>query len=816
MDSALSPGASKHDADQLPDPQGERINRPPDKPTIFDRLHPEDFPPWRGPLGQPVQSVSLAPGVEIGPVEDPEKVDQDMSDALSSSSEEEPEPYIEKGLPLLFASDADTLVYLDPIRKYPSAEMECPVTTVPHRVHSQNLLSTGSPYFQKLFQPECQSHTIKRRGLAGRFPEHVKYVIDLTPPTEEDEAVIFIMKLSCPPGVRSWAFQKNRWSLPVACVGGRDELEPKAPRKDAKEKKHKGKTTEDGDGEKHGQNRSDFKSFTKELEKSCHGREKGKSTKKPRLPLEYSATHHRAALERVLHALEGHEVTLDTPAKVWTFFAIADIFQVASTPLICDRIMAWLYESTNTRFIEIHPEVTYRVACGIKCSPLCRVAFSILVGEEAMLLLGKPGKPADLSMPSKTFHGRIRDTLEDSELQRVEYASKNFMEYVVDRFLHLAGADMTWVGGLPEFQKISEYRAEAESQTLLSTVKELVRGYIYSDYYKAPYTWTPEPYIPPIADDEYPSKDFKYYYGRMRCIERMMSRTFWGLLETEQFYGNWFVHCPQSLRLSSVADISNMPIFKNHTEAKIVFIHHGTLEEKVNAVNDRIRSSESTDEDVVSTDRLFWQVRAYVSEYARQMTQPPHANDMLLHLTDTLTCLSDNEYKYLPLWAGGNDDGSGGVFTDQGIPDVEAGGFTAPGPGIKTGTPAPTDEESTTMATDYETTVQGASHYATESHRSDVLSLASAVSSLAIDDDAEEIEANNDTTLGVWRMEDDAPSPVSSDSEQQSDAESDGSGSSDTVGKRQSISDFLVDEDDVLELDLEDDVGAEADSEDGF
>ena len=46
-----------------------------------------------------------------------------------------------------------------------------------------------------------------------------------------------------------------------------------------------------------------------------------------------------------------------------------------------------------------------------------------------------------------------------------------------------------------------------------------------------------------------------------------------------------------------------------------------------------------------------------------------------VNLIDTLTCLDDDEWKYLPLWAGGNDDETGGVFDEVDVPNLEAGGF---------------------------------------------------------------------------------------------------------------------------------------------
>ena len=49
-------------------------------------------------------------------------------------------------------------------------------------------------------------------------------------------------------------------------------------------------------------------------------------------------------------------------------------------------------------------------------------------------------------------------------------------------------------------------------------------------------------------------------------------------------------------------------------------------------------------------------------------------------ISNILRCLTEDEYKYLPLWAGGNDDGSGGVFDDEiPIPDAQ---FTTAGPKV--------------------------------------------------------------------------------------------------------------------------------------
>jgi len=88
------------------------------------------------------------------------------------------------------------------------------------------------------------------------------------------------------------------------------------------------------------------------------------------------------------------------------------------------------------------------------------------------------------------------------------------------------------------------------------------------------------------------------------------------------------------------------------------------------------------------------------------MLAPPdvstRSDTLELVLTDTLVCLDQSEWKYLPLWAGGNDDGSGGVFDDS-VPFAEAGvSAAAPGPGFHTGL-------SSTGSSEYERVVGGGS-----------------------------------------------------------------------------------------------------------
>ena len=87
------------------------------------------------------------------------------------------------------------------------------------------------------------------------------------------------------------------------------------------------------------------------------------------------------------------------------------------------------------------------------------------------------------------------------------------------------------------------------------------------------------------------------------------------------------------------------------------------------------------------------QVHAEVQRVAQMMLQNPSDLDFIT-LTDTLLCLNDSEFKYLPLWAGGNDDGTGGVFAPM-IPPAPAGvGPSGPGPAFHTAFSMPSHEGS--------------------------------------------------------------------------------------------------------------------------
>ena len=204
------------------------------------------------------------------------------------------------------------------------------------------------------------------------------------------------------------------------------------------------------------------------------------------LPLEYSAERHREAIDHILHVLEGLNPTLDTPCKLWTFFGVSRLFNVATFPLISGHIISWFYQLNNIRFIELHPEVAYRVACGIRSACLCRDAFAELVADAALLSLIRMTGFQPVKSMEMLVRSPIRDILDDTELQRIEYASKSFGDFVLRCFSHLAGSEMSWLRHLADYQKIiRHYQLYPDDRDFIHLMMKILKDFIRDRIYGA-------------------------------------------------------------------------------------------------------------------------------------------------------------------------------------------------------------------------------------------------------------------------------------------------------------------------------------------
>ena len=124
-------------------------------------------------------------------------------------------------------------------------------------------------------------------------------------------------------------------------------------------------------------------------------------------------------------------------------------------------------------------------------------------------------------------------------------------------------------------------------------------------------------------------------------------------------------------------------------------------------------------------DGIFMEMSRVLSQKCDEIIYPPHLfhgpQQTPINLVDTLVCLDEEEWKFLPLWAGGCDDGEGGVFNEVDVPNDDAAGFrggkrgikasnTANGEGSVSGSESSFDD----IASDAMSSAEKASKYATD------------------------------------------------------------------------------------------------------
>ena len=411
----------------------------------------------------------------------------------------------------------DTLIYIDPPQRQPEQdeydyEQYIKRYTLPMRM-KKHTLTRYSPGLAKLFGPTQQYRFRRRRKLANELPANVKYVIDLTPPSEGEDAVFLTTELCCSEGVRLW-FQSNQiWNVSKTLVEGAEEYSSVSPLLYLTQQQRISKPTE---WKESGGLKVPVGSNTE-------------ATSSTTMPLEYSPVRHRYAIERVLSALQGNDPILDSATKVWTTFAVAKNFEITHSPLE-DYIIRWLRAYPNSYFLEVLPEVSHQIAIGLQNCDLARESFAILVGEEALDSLRHARESR-----SNTRFGRKKEALPEQIHTRIEYASKSFLERINNDFEGFVANGMRWIDNLLEVRRLSAYTQPELQQTiqkLKDLLKDYVRGTIYRVLY-ADYGTVPGPDLHRDGGhDLLPRVDRATVWATMSLGERILSRTYWDALRS--------------------------------------------------------------------------------------------------------------------------------------------------------------------------------------------------------------------------------------------------------------------------------------------
>lgn len=591
--------------------------------------------------------------------------------------------------------DGDTYIYIDPPPKQPeqdgtSYSIYRSQAEHPMVMKSLTLLSLNSSIISKAMGPTEQYRVMRRRGLVGRLPSHIKFVVDLTPPTEGDNAAHLLSELYCPDGIRKWFIAAKLWNISKNLIGGQDECTVKIANSD-----HSSESLDDVIKQVSDPDESAQRSLKYEEESM-------------ELPLEYSPIRHRSGIVRVLHIISGNHPKLDSAVKVWTACVVAASLEISSPDLL-GYIFSWIYNEKNSYILEVLPEASLRMAHMLNSYNMCRDAFAILVGEEALESLIRER----LGPSPKTILGRKKEDLtSESYLTRLQYASKAFIERVTAEFMRIVGMD--WLDNIAEFKKLSltfpmnpttkNLDAYEEARNYLSiTLKRYIRGGVYRllcvdwdlDLGKLRY-WD---YL--RTNPLFPRKDYREVWNSLKPRERILTRSFWHLLASrpvssgptnlsaaaasndfipvdqpssaeQQMRNNWVFEEVKHDQLTTLA--TELEFLRTGSPRSIADPQH---------LSCATEAPSNDDPNAFNLSQLLQETEDYLTAAAKHMLSNTDKTLHSIEILDTLGCLTESEWKYLPLWAGGCDDESGGVYDDD-IP-MASSSFSHPGPNIHIG-----------------------------------------------------------------------------------------------------------------------------------
>ncbi|KAF3055909.1 hypothetical protein GL218_07084 [Daldinia childiae] len=578
-------------------------------------------------------------------------------------------------------NDGDTLVIVN----FPSGYLSCGREEwISKRfcVHSERLLATGSKVFANLLSPKKQARFQKRLELAGETVPK-KFIIDLTPSTEGDDLAAQLIELSLPPSVTDWWTSKERLGISPYLVSGHDDHCPH-----------------------HDEVPIDCVKKTSYIEQELGLRERLPTidlgdieTTKSRNIDDYCPIRHRVNIVRLLLAIEGYDLVLNSASRVYTLTSIAGILDC--TRVIRDSVYTWLLEEPNTEFIDINAEVAFKIAWTLEIDSITRAAFRILVVEKALdTLAAQPPAQKD----RYTVFGRPRVDLPDDLQTVVQYAAQRLADRV-HQTLAMFKSDQFY-----DVLEISEYRKFAN-------VGEIIRTAISTG--SSPSSGRSTSKTDFIRDkildrllDSFSTLYTKLQEYKDKVIQKAMySEAVYDQQSAYDRNRRCYVEHPRRIPTSL---ITNHFTYAQHLLTPWFWVHLASypidflgpcylvdfLTLYVDDFNDKLTKATPYLDGGGSYDELA--IRFHLEDFRIELHAAlaklwttwtkPELEVPLTRTEHIILALSEDEFQYLPLWAGGLNDGSGGVFQPT-VPDADLGPI-GPGPAYRTGNTVATDTSS--------------------------------------------------------------------------------------------------------------------------
>ncbi|RFU77268.1 hypothetical protein TARUN_4944 [Trichoderma arundinaceum] len=628
----------------------------------------------------------------------------------------------------------DTLVFIDfpDLSRRRTRQTDCygmAYSSQKLRVHSEKLLATGSSKFAEMLSPTYQFRIQRRRKLTKNLPEGVKYVLDLTPPSEGDDLVFQMTQLSLTPGIIKWWAANALHKVTNWLVSGHDDVctcgqQPIPPRGVPKEEgmeqeQEQGQTPSERplpDSNTIGVNAFDTiipPTPHDLISKKMHGINRPYETPEYRNIPDYCPIRHCNNIIRLLMMIEGHDIMLDSANRVWTLVGLAQIFDCTS--VVRDPVAQWIMCSSNTRFIEVLPEEALQIGYALELVQVTQCAFRILVNE---LALKEASTDSGRDLSRVTIFGRRIGNLDDELHNIVQHAARALVERVssiIDTFQSEYSLDCWMVEEWVKLRKIEGILVQEKTassvvaiealrglmtaiqNTIINTFNRLTpddsnirQTFISMDEDRATYVM-PKDYelLNEIVDD-------------LNQTQRLLCPFIY-----QQLGEMWNVNYSQSKWLSEASTGAAGSLVAHMAEARFALQQavyanpQGAAQPAWSIFVDSQEDFFSVRSPLIDLGALNRQIHDAVLPYSRSWVRfdvdPP------LNITrHMLLTLDNNELKFLPLWAGGCNDGTGGVFETE-LPPAHW-GPNGPGPAYHTGITIPsTSSVSGSLADDFST-----------------------------------------------------------------------------------------------------------------
>ncbi|KAI8635229.1 hypothetical protein F5Y19DRAFT_469097 [Xylariaceae sp. FL1651] len=519
---------------------------------------------------------------------------------------------------------------------------------------SKQLLDTGSAVFTRLLSPEAQIQTRRRTNRDAHSLKPATFILDLTPRDEGDDSAHLLIQLSLSAGVTDWWLSHDISGISKYLVSGHDENCPDHNHVPV----------------------SCFKILCVSGERPSSRDLSDLDYSELRKIPDYCPIRHRAAILRLLTAIAHGEVVLNSAPRVATMAVIAKSF--GCEHVVRDSVLGWFMADPNQDFVDINTEDSLKIGWTLELPAITRVAFQILVVERAISILGN-NRDSGINAPRLSIFGRPCGSVTEEQETCIQHAAQKLAQRVEDLWARLNSPDLTEYPSITRFLNIEE-----EPQT--KALSGALRKYIGTIFTEAAIIDSSEDlshidrnrarYVPKL--NRIPIKEI---YDSLSPTQRILTPHFWNrlarLVNSRHLLDN---------QISSSTIIFGKETFGKHEIsesylAKLTFLQT-TLE--------NFHTEFSAAVDKLMHTWIFTDLEVNIL------------------LTGPLAlCLSDEEFKFLPLWAGGLDDGTGAVYQSE-IPDAERGFPIGPGPGFYTGETVADDDDDGYTADETATLATGA------------------------------------------------------------------------------------------------------------